>query len=555
MRAYQFADCVLNPERRELVYDDQPRHLEPQVFDLLLLLVQAGGRVVTKDEIIDRIWQGRAISDDALTSRIKKVRQAVGDDGRRQSIIRTHPRVGYQFAGTVSGFDPNARGQAVDADAPQTIQLAADMAPQHAPSLPSLPARLDEAAGRSVDRTPSLVVTPFIELGSSVGEAFVDGLVEEITVALSRASDFVVIARQSAYLYQGRFVDAREVGRDLGARYVVEGTVRRCGDRARISVRLVDAASGVQIWSERYDEPADDPVILQDRIAERVAGAVASSIRSSEIATAKSRPAEEQTAYDTTLCGLPHFWRHTRVANQTALACFDRAMERNPDYALAHAMRAWCLGQQVAHYWADDPDDRDDLAELAEVAQAAATRAVAIGGDRASALVAASAAFALTEPSPDRASDLIDGALRIDPNCAWAWMRKGWLYVHQLQAEQAIAAFNKAATLSPFDPFQFNIQFGKSYALGLLGDIAGAVALAERALRACPEISWPLLPLSAFYRMLGDQEKARRAMKRFRIDNPRVTVRTVLNRPAPPTFIERIDTFVEQMIEAGLPRD
>jgi TolB-like protein len=229
---------------------------------------------------------------------------------------------------------------------------------------------------------PSLVVMPFDNLSGPEDDYFVDGVVEEITAALSRVREFFVVARQSAFTYKGRFVDVREVGRELGVRYVIEGTVRRGGDQLRITVQLVDAESRSQLWSDRYEGDMADIFALQDTIASQVAGAIHPSVRASEIEAARRKPTDSLEAYDLVLRALPHVWAHTREDNHKAIAFLEQALERDPDYGEALAFKAWCHAQEACYLWSDDP--ASDQAAAVRLAGEAAKRIE----DHATALIA-----------------------------------------------------------------------------------------------------------------------------------------------------------------------
>ena len=199
------------------------------------------------------------------------------------------------------------------------------------------------------------MVMPFDNLSGQGDEYLVDGVVEEITSALSRVRDFFVIARQSAFTYKGRFVDVREVGRQLGVNYVVEGTVRRGGDRLRISVQLVDAEMRTQLWSERYEGATKDIFEFQDRIAAQVAGAIHPAIRSAEIELSKRKPPSSLRAYDLVMRAYPNVWGQNKEANWQAIALLEEAIAIDPTYGRAHALLAWCHAQNVTYVWTQKP--------------------------------------------------------------------------------------------------------------------------------------------------------------------------------------------------------
>jgi TolB-like protein len=386
---------------------------------------------------------------------------------------------------------------------------------------------------------------PFDDLGGD-GDFFADGVVEEITSALSRIKDFFVIARQSAFTYKGRFVDVREVGRDLGVRYAVEGTVRRGGDRVRITVQLVETESGRQLWAERYEDDRTEIFELQDRIASQVAGAINPSIRASEIERARRTPPENLQAYDLVLQALPHFWAHRREDNLKALALFDEALQRDPDYGVALAFKAWGHGQQTSYLWAETP------AEERAKAIAAADQAALRVHDHATALAAIGAAYSLCTTDQAHASSFIERSLALDPNNAWGWMRAGWLRTLNGQVKEAIPCFERALALSPFDPFTFNIYFGMAASYAELGDYDKAVELAEKGLHSGPGVTWAYRMLAAYHAQAGHKEEAAAALAEFLRHNPGATMEK-LRQGMPPSLPKNQPSYMEGLRKAGMP--
>lgn len=217
--------------------------------------------------------------------------------------------------------------------------------------------RLTPLVGTRLDKDqPSIVVMPFDNLSGGEDEYFVDGVVEEITAALSRVRDFFVIARQTAFTYKGHFVDVRSVGRELGVAYVVEGTVRRGGDRLRISVQLVDAERRTQLWSERYEGATSDLFEVQDRIAAQVAGAINPAVRNAEIELSRRKPPSSLRAYDLVMRAYPYLWGHNKEAIRLAIPLLQNATDIDPAYGRAHALLAWCHAQNVGYIWTDEPE-------------------------------------------------------------------------------------------------------------------------------------------------------------------------------------------------------
>ena len=298
---FVFGDYVLDPDRRELTRGSEAVAIGPQVFDLLVYLVQNRERVVSKDDLLDAVWGGRIVSESTLTSHINAVRKAIGDSGEEQRLIRTIARKGFRFVGDVR------EAQSSDGFSPQKTEPAQSNEPSaHALALPD---------------KPSIAVLPFQNLsGDPEQEYFADGVVEDIITALSRIRWLFVIARNSSFTYKGRAVDVKQVGRELGVRYVLEGSVRKAANRVRITGQLIDATTGAHLWADRFEGTLDDIFELQDQIAASVVGAIAPQLERAEIERAKRKPTESLDAYDYYLRGMANLHQGTREAINEALA-------------------------------------------------------------------------------------------------------------------------------------------------------------------------------------------------------------------------------------------
>ena len=242
-----FNDYVLDVERRELRCAGALVAIEPQVFDLLVYLIQNRGRVVSRDELLGSVWQGRIVSNSALANRINGARAAIGDSGEDQKLIRTLPRKGFRFVGNVAEENSDPSPTRLGSDRPRPTQ----------------------------PEQPSLVVLPFSDSSSDHDEGhFADGITEDLITELARSRWLFVIARNSAFAYKGRSIDVKQISKELGVRYVLEGSVRRSGQRIRIVAQLVDATTGIHEWAERYDRDTGEIFAVQDEITVSVAAAV-----------------------------------------------------------------------------------------------------------------------------------------------------------------------------------------------------------------------------------------------------------------------------------------
>jgi adenylate cyclase len=393
----------------------------------------------------------------------------------------------------------------------------------------------------------SIVVLPFDNLsGDSSAGSITDGIVEEITATLSRVRDFTVIARNSAYAYKGRNVDVREIARDLGVRYVLEGSLRKVGDRVRVTAQLIDAASGTHLWADRYDGVVENLFDFEDEIASRVAGALRPSIWDAEIALARRKRPENMAAYDLVLKALPHLWAHRREDNAEAIRLLDQAMELDPSYARAPAIAAWARAQHVVYNWTDDIETiRSEGENL--IAVAAPTV-----GDDPTALCALSTATMLLFGDLDRAKHYVERALALDPNNAWAWTRHGFLLAYRGNPEEALQSFEKALTLSPLDPFSFNGFIGMGFAKFAAGYPQEAIQWAQRAIREKVGMTWAYRDLAAFNGAAGNVAAAQEALARFVAQRPDVTIGKLRDSLR---FIDAatLDRYLDGLRSAGLP--
>jgi len=394
---------------------------------------------------------------------------------------------------------------------------------------------------------PSIVVLPFDNMsGDPAAASVADGIVEEITSTLSRVRDFTVIARNSAYAYKGRAVDVREIARELGVRYVLEGSLRKAGERVRVTAQLIDALTGSHLWADRYEGVLDNLFDFEDEIATRVAGSLRPSIWDAEIALARRKRPENLAAYDLVVRAMPHLWAHRQEDNSEAIRLLDEAMRLDPGYARAAAFGAWARAQHVAYNWTSDLGRT-----RAEGDRLIALAAPSVGDDP-TALAALGTAATLLFADLDRARMFVERALSLDANNAWAWTRRGFLDVYSGRPEQAIASFEKAIRLSPLDPFSFNAFIGMGLAKFAVGEPAEAVTWAQRALGEKVGLVWAYRDLAAFRGNAGDIAGAREALQRFTASRPDLTLREVGDALR---FVEAktLQRYLAGLKAAGLP--
>src|SRR5262245_8321917 len=326
---YRFGSFTLNTELLELSGAQGPVTVEPQVFSLLAYLIENRSRVVSKDELINAVWEGRIVSDATVISRINAARRAVGDTGTAQALVRTMVKRGFRFVAEIDTPAPPPAERAQSTDVPASTGSEVSLDPQKAP-LP-LPDR------------PSIAVLAFANLsGDKEQEYFSDGITEDIITELSRFSELFVIARNSSFQYKGKAVDVRQVGRDLGVRYVREGSVRRGGDRLRISAQLIDALTGRHRWAEHYDRKLDDVFAVQDELVRTIVTILAAHVRKAETERTRAKPPNSWQAYDYYLQAFDVLASFTSSLNVQDLSEMRRLLQLSlaidPNYARSHAI-------------------------------------------------------------------------------------------------------------------------------------------------------------------------------------------------------------------------
>lgn len=517
---YLFDEHVLDTDRRELHRGADVVSVPPQVFDILDYLIRNRERVVSKDDLMNAIWKGRIVSEAALTTRMNAARTAVGDCGEAQRVIRTIPRKGFRFVGAVrEAQEPN----------PSAVHIQPE-------------ARI---AALPLPDKPSIAVLPFASLSSDPEqEHFADGIVEDITMALCHFRWLFVIARNSSFAYKGRVVDAKQVGRELGVRYVLEGSVRKAGNRMRIAGQLIDAETGAHLWADRFEGPIEDTFDLQDSLTSSVVGAIAPKLQLEEIKRARRKPTENLDAYDHYLRGLAKI-RWSNTANTEALQLFYTAIELDPRLACAHGLAAWCHVRRKANGWINDP--AKEIAEGTRLAR----KAVELGTDDPFALGVGGYALAFIAHEFDDAAAYMDRALAGNPNYAMGWATSAWLRVWRGEPDLALEHSAQAMRLSPLEPPLYcNAQGAMAYAHFLAGRYDMAASCAETGLRGSANFLL-LTCISAASNMLtGQRERAQRSVLQARERNPHLHAN--LGDLAPFRRPDDFAIFAKALCEAGL---
>jgi TolB-like protein/class 3 adenylate cyclase/Tfp pilus assembly protein PilF len=397
---------------------------------------------------------------------------------------------------------------------------------------------------------PSIAVLPFTNMsGDPEQDYFADGMVEDIITALSHFKALFVIARNSSFTYKGRAVDVKLVGRELGVRYVLEGSVRKAANRVRITGQLVDTATGAHIWANRFDGGLGDIFDLQDQVTESIVGAIAPAVEKAEIERARCKPTERLDAYDHYLRGLAKSYQDaSQQACSEALHLFNSAIKLDPDFATAYARAAFCYANAKAFGWISLTPEK--VAEVSRLAQ----RAVELGRDDAIALADSGWALAYVVRDLDRGAALIDRALALNSNVAEAWDCGGWVKNWLGEYELAIKRFTRAIRLSPLDPWVAPMRAGTAHAHFFLSRYDEAASWAAMALQDNPN-SQPLLRIGAASNaMAGRLDQAQKAVVRLRQLNPTLRVSNLKNVLGPYRRAEDISRYEEGLRRAGLPK-
>lgn len=412
---YLFEDFALDTDCRELRRRGGLVALEPQVFDLLSYLIRNRDRVVSKDDLLAAIWNNRIVSESVVTTRINGARNAVGDSGEAQRLIRTLRGRGIRFVGTVRE---------------QRIAGLAD----------------GGAAELALPEGPSIAVLPFENMSGDPAQGyFADGMVDDILSALSRVPWLFVIARQSSFLYRDRVVDVRQIGRELGVRYVVEGSVRKAGTSVRIVAQLIDAETRAHIWAGRHDGDLRDIFALQDAVTERIVVGVEANIQAAEVKRARAKPTDSLTAYDLYLRALPSYFGQTETEYQRTQTLLGKALEVEPDYPEALGLMTDSVATGTLQGWQGSwTRGWNEACGLAE-------RALVAGAGHSTCVASAAFTYGLLAYRFDEALDLANRALALHPNSVLVRNKVGAVYGVCGETDKAIAQLEAARRMNPLD--------------------------------------------------------------------------------------------------------
>jgi TolB-like protein/predicted Zn-dependent protease len=519
---FLFSNKRLDTDRRELRRGSEAVAMEPQVFDLLVYLVENRDRVVSKDDLFASIWGGRIVSDSTLTSRINAARKAVGDSGDEQKLIRTIARKGFRFVGDV---------RRPTGAAPAHADPAGESREPSRPALP-LPDRL------------AIAVLPFTNMTDDPAqEYFSDGISEDIITALSKLRWFFVIARNSSFVYKGKSVHLKQIADELGVGYVVEGSVRKVGERVRITAQLNDVATGSHIWAERYDRDLADVFAVQDEITEAIVAAIEPQLYAAENFRARRKPPDSMDAWDLVMRALSHYWRVTRQDIVVAQALLEKATAIDPNYGQAFGVLATSHTFSAHMGW-------EDMATAAPIAERAAASAILADSEDPWAHFALAGVYLFARRFDDSLAEF-EWTLRLNPNFSLARGYYGLALAYCGRWEEAAAAVQRALRLSPRDPLAAVYSGIASYAQFVGRNYDEAMRLAREGVRQRADFVGAHRVLTAAAGMAGQTDIAKAALQKLRHAQPNISLAWIAEQMPMQHDAER-EHYLEGFRRSGL---
>ncbi len=547
MVKYRFAQFELDPGRLELRGVSESVHIEPQVFDLIVHLVRNRDRIVSKDELIDTIWNGRVISEAALSSRINGARRALGDNGNDQNFIKTLHKRGFRFVADVQEISGNTDQDIVPPISESLALGSAASSPSLAPDVSSLGDVVSESIKAEAITRSSVAVIPFGNMsGDPENDYFSYGLTEDIIRLLARNRWLAVISRHSTIAFQGRPVDVREIREQLGVKYLVVGSVRKNREAVRITAELVRTADGEQLWSDTYDLQLEYIFDIQQEMATQIAATIEPELSKVEQKLAARKAPNSLDAWDCYQRGLWNFWRFTAPGFDQAEVYYQRAIAADPKFARGHAALSYLNVQRA---FVDDPADRP--ARL-ETALRQAHLAVSLDDLDCFAHCVLGRALCLTHRN-DEALAALDLSLELNPSFAQAYFAQGFNLLWHGREIEAEALIDRATTLSPRDSHLSSFHHVRSWTHFSLEEYELAVEFARRATRQSNATYQGFATLAASLGALGEKAPAKEVAAQLLQRKPGYTAATAREQfffCNDPAFVDR---YVEGLRIAGLP--
>ncbi|MCZ6862224.1 MAG: winged helix-turn-helix domain-containing tetratricopeptide repeat protein [Alphaproteobacteria bacterium] len=508
---YQYGDCSLDTGGLELKRAGEIVALEPQVFRLIVYLIENRDRVVTKEELFEKVWDRRFVSDGALTTSINLVRKAVGDDGKTQAVVKTFPRRGFRFVADVVECPPAS-----------TV-----------PGTEPLP----------LWDKPSIAVLPFDNLsGDPEQEYFADGMAEDLITDISNISGLFVIARYSSFAFKGKAVDVKEVAAILGVKHILKGSVRKMGPKLRVNAQLIDGASGGHIWAQRYDGDIENIFQFQDDIREQIVSALRVSLTPTDKALAERRPTDSVEAYDLVLRGRASYHHFTPEQLQEARKCLEKAIEIDPNFADAYGYLSYCHFFGWALMWPEFDNNLDRANELAE-------RGVALEG--ASAIALARLGWIQTFLRRyDQSVANLEKAIALAPGNADVNATFGGALSYWGNPERALELMEKAFSIDTVVPPNWDFHVGRSQLI--LRRYDEAVSRFLKTVEWAPKFTAAYVHLAIAYDEMDRTGDANDAVKTVLEITPQFTLKEVA-RILPYRIDEVRNRFLDSLRKAGLP--
>jgi adenylate cyclase len=517
---YLFEDYAFDTDRRELHRGSEVVSIAPQVFDLIDYLIRNRERVVSKDDLINAIWNGRSVSDAALTTRLNGARTAIGDSGEEQRLIKTLPRKGFRFVGAVR----EAEGAKVAAVADNPVE----------PSKPAL----------TLPDKPSIAVLPFQNLsGDPEQEYFADGIADDVLTTLSKIQEVLVIARASSFVFKGQARDIREIGQMLGARYVLEGSVRKAGNRVRLAAQLIDSLNGSHVWADRFEGDVDAVFELQDRITQDIVAALEVQLTLGEEVRVWRKRSGSPLVYEHFLKGWTLYVNFSRHTHAQARSEFERALAVNPHFIPALGMLGLTLTDQVRFGWAKDQTT------TYEAALECTAHALAVDPDSDVAYVTLGY-IRLFQRRHDDALTAGEKAISLAPNSASAYHIAGMIHGYAGDFRKAARYEEQSQRLSPLSRNESRVD--EARARFHLGDLVAARDIASQVLIARPGWLSAQTTLAAALWNLGNEEEARAIVREMMTGHPNLTA-SRWAQGLPYRHQKDLDELVASLRMAGLP--
>jgi adenylate cyclase len=514
---YRFESFELDTDRLELRKGDTVVPMEPQALALLSLLVANNERAVLKDELIEKIWKGRIVSESAISSRIKKVRRALDDDGKSQRLIFTVHGKGFRFVGTLRDDDALA----------DKIEVS-------------------NTRGRAFAK-PGIAVLPFLNLsGDPAQEYFSDAITQDLITNLSKHRWLSVVARNSSFAYKGKAVDIKQVVNDLGVSYVVEGSVRRAGDRIRVTAQLVDTSTGHQTWSDKYDRDLQDVFAVQDEITAKIAARLEPEIGAAERQKVSRTATQDLQAWECYHLGVFHFFKFTAEDNLEAQRLLQKSRDLDPSVGEAHAWWAYAVILGMV-YW-----DTDPAQETLDKALAATQMALEID-DQNAVFYALKARVQLARCEYKSALAENKMAIELNPSLASAHCGLADSLAYEGRYDEAIERFEKAIELSPNDPQRWAFLTYGALAHIFKGDHETAIDWADRASEIPNCQFWTVAHKCVALAYLGEKERTRAQVQKLLDEQPHFTISFARKKLFFLKDKQQLEMYIKGLTLAGIP--